>query len=141
MSNPTIQMEFRPDILKVRSAIGLIKLGAALQRGMTKFAFLIEGESKRETPVDTGRLRASISTDIGNLYARIAPHVAYAGWIHEGKMTRSGREIHIRGGGRAGTPPGGKPYMRLGLEKATDKGEKEIIDQLNAEVNSSLDKI
>lgn len=138
---PDIGITVTPPLENVGKAISLIKLGAALQRGVEKFAFNIERESKKETPVDTGRLRSSIFTDIGTLRAKIAPNVIYAGWIHDGKMTRGGRTIFLKGRGRAGTPPGGKPFMALGEEKARAKGEKEIISQLTTEINRNVVRI
>ena len=140
--NLGIQISVTPPLEEVGKAIRLIKLGAALQRGIQKFAFQVERFSKQQTPVDTGRLRASISTDIGNLYAKIAPHTVYAGWIHEGKMTRNGRTVYIKGRGRAHTPPGGKPFMELGLKQAkTSLSENEIINELNGEIRKAISYI
>lgn len=131
-----------PPFEKVGKAISLIKLGAALQTGIEKLGFGIERESKKQTPVDTGRLRASINTSIGKLQARIAPHVVYAGWIHEGKMNRGGQTIYIKGGGAAGTPPGGKPFMRLGKEAAFKSfGDDPIIKELNTEIRAGIASI
>ena len=138
----SLQIKITPPLERVGKAIALIKLGAALQRGIEKFAFGIERYAKTETPVDTGRLRSSISTDIGTLRARVQPHVVYAGWIHEGKMSRGGKVIRIRGLGRAGTPPGGKPFMALGVQKAKQKfGDEPIVKELTAEVKKSVAKL
>lgn len=120
-----ISVQVVPPFENVAKAINLIKLGAALQRGMQKFAYSIEAQSKKVTPVDTGRLRSSISTDIGNLYARIAPHTKYAGFVHEGTSKMVGR-----------------PYMQWGLEAAKEKaGESDIVNELSAEVESAIKKV
>lgn len=130
-----LDIKITPPFEKVGRAFQLIKLGAALQRAIEMLAFQTERESKKATPVDTGRLRSSINTSIGTLQARIAPHTVYAGWIHEGKMNRGGRTIHIKGGGRAGTPPGGKPFMQIGLDNARGAlKDREIIKEIEAEV-------
>lgn len=137
-----IKVEITPPLEKVGKAISAIKLGYALQEFIEKMAFGTERFAKKETPVDTGRLRASISTDIGTLYGRVSPHVKYAGWIHEGKMVRGGRTIYIRGKGAAGTPPGGKPFMDLGLEKAKKSfGGKELVKHIDAEVRKGLQAV
>jgi len=119
-----IKVTFKPSLQKVGRAFSDMKLGPAIQEGIKIFAFEIEGQSKRETPVDTGQLRASIRTDITTLKALIAPRNpgnVYAKWIHTGKMVRGGQTVYIKGGGRAGTPPGGKPFMKLGMDKAENK--------------------
>jgi phage gpG-like protein len=138
----SFEISVTPPFEKVGKAIQLIKLGAALQRGIEKFAYAIERYSKIETPVDTGRLRASISTDIGNLYARISPHVVYAAWIHEGKRRGKNGMIYLKGGGRAGTPAGGKPFLLLGSERArqTMAGD-EVVKELSAEIERSVSLI
>ena len=72
-----------------------------MSKAVKKSAFLIEAESKPVTPVDTGRLRASISSQIMPLTATIAPHTDYAIYVHEG--TYKMRE---------------RPFMGWGTEKA-----------------------
>lgn len=140
MSNFAVKV--MPPFEKVGKAISLIELGKALQEGIETLGFDIERKAKKQTPVDTGRLRASINTSIGKFQARISPHVVYAGWIHEGKMNRGGQTIHIKGGGRAGTPPGGKPFMRLGKEQAFKGfGDNPIIKELKAEISAGVAKI
>lgn len=132
-----VDVKFNPALGTVRKAIRAIRLGAALQRYIERAAFTVEGKSKKETPVDTGRLRSSILTDIGTLRAQIAPHTVYAKWIHEGWMIRNGRRIEIKGLGKAGTPPGGKPFMKLGMEHAqkTVKPSKFIEKEINVKLS------
>lgn len=137
MPNIQVNITVTPSFDKVGQAFKLIKLGAALQRGVEKLAFNVERNSKIETPVDTGRLRSSINTSIGRLQARIAPHVVYAGWIHEGRMTRLGRTVHIQGRGRAGTPSGGRPFMKTGLDRSLQSAN-DITEQVRAEIEKQL---
>ena len=65
-------------------------------------AFGVEAEAKRIVPVDTGRLRNSITTrvDPGGLSATIAPHTDYEAFVEFG--TRRMRA---------------QPYMRPAAEK------------------------
>lgn len=136
-----IDITVKPSFESLGRAFKLIQLGAALQRGIEKLAFSIEREAKIETPVDTGRLRSSINTSVGTLQARIAPHVVYAGWIHDGKMTRLGRSVFLKGLGRAGTPPGGKAFMQLGVDKSLRKfgtEQNDIVNEISVEIERNL---
>lgn len=60
----------------------------ALRRASEASALLIEGAAKRLTPVDTGRLRASIATSLGVGAlaggAIVQTNVNYAIYVHEG---------------------------------------------------------
>lgn len=117
---PNIQITVSPAFQSVGQAFKLIQLGAVLQRAISRFAFLVERESKKVTPVDTGRLRASIATDIGNLRARIAPHTDYAGFVHEGTRFMPAR-----------------PFMLWGVETA--KSDEAIFgNEIKIEIESKL---
>jgi HK97 gp10 family phage protein len=69
---------------------------------LTKSGFLVEGESKRRTPVDTDRLRSSISV-AQSLALRATPHVVisphtnYAMYVHEGTRRMKGRPFMSEG--------------------------------------------
>lgn len=60
------------------------KIERIMQNVIYKGAFLIERESKMRAPVDTGRLRASISTDIRPMTATISTNTNYAVYVHDG---------------------------------------------------------
>lgn len=95
----------------VKSALGAI---------LKKSSFLVERESKKLTPVDTGRLRASIFTTILPFKAIVQPKTNYAIFVHEGTKFMRGR-----------------PFMQQGLDKA-----KSQIDRIiNKEINQVLKKI
>lgn len=85
-----------------------------------KAAFLVERESKRVTPVDTGRLRASIYTTLKPTMATVQPKTNYAYFVHEGTSRTSGR-----------------PFMRIGLENA----EEDINKMFNKEFDRVIKKI
>ena len=103
-----------------------------MSRRLLRAGFLVERHAKIPTPVDTGTLRRSIgvSQPTGSLQARqgllveIAPHTEYAHWIHEGWAFRGGKKVYIRG--RRKTPPGGIPFLKIGLEKSMDQIQREI---------------
>lgn len=92
----------------------------ALNTGLEKSAFLVERESKIKTPVDTGRLRASIFTTLRPLVATVMPKTNYAVFVHEGTTRMRAR-----------------PYMTEGLEAAMS----EIKRVMNDEINKGLVKI
>jgi HK97 gp10 family phage protein len=55
-----------------------------VERELTDAASDIEKNAKAITPVDTGRLRASITADVKGLEANIGTDVEYAGFVHDG---------------------------------------------------------
>ena len=89
------------------------KMKQELTVAIKKSALMIERESKKSTPVDTGRLRTSIISDIRPMKATIAPHTDYAIFVHEGT-----RHIESR------------PFMREGVEKANKFFEQAIKNTL-----------
>lgn len=62
-----------------------------VQNVIFKGALLVEKYGKIYSPVDTGRMRASISSDISPIKATIAPHVNYAVFVHDGTRFITGR--------------------------------------------------
>ena len=134
----SVSVSVTPTFQAIGRAFRSINIARGIQKAIEAYAFIIESEAKKETPVDTGRLRASIGTSIYPLRAVIGPYVKYAEWIHEGKMIRGGRLIRIKGRGRAGTPPGGKPYMKLGETHAAIHKNKIIGKELENEIHSAF---
>jgi len=67
-------------------------LNKEIGKAMRKSILLIEKKAKPITPVDTGRLRASIRPDFIRTYeGAIAPHTDYAIYVHEGTRYMKGR--------------------------------------------------
>jgi HK97 gp10 family phage protein len=62
--------------------------GAALREASMRGALMVEGQAKRLTPVDTGRLRSSIASSLGvldhGLSSIVSTNVVYAVYVHEG---------------------------------------------------------
>lgn len=56
----------------------------ALNEAIQKSIFSIEADSQRNTPVLTGRLRASHSTLFSSLRGEVGPHTNYAIFVHQG---------------------------------------------------------
>lgn len=60
----------------------------AMQDGISDSGFFLEGQAKRITPVDTGRMRQSLNTSVAFLAATISPSVNYALFVHEGTVNQ-----------------------------------------------------
>lgn len=75
-----------------------------LRSGMEKAAKYVEGEAKKNCPVDTGRLRASINSKVeGEVVGIIGTTVEYASFVELGK----------------GQPP--QPFLFPALERSKAK--------------------
>lgn len=63
-----------------------LDLSFALRDEIGKIAYRVERFAKQLTPVDTGRLRASIHTQplFGGMAARVSTRTEYAVYVHEG---------------------------------------------------------
>jgi len=115
--------------IKIKNLDKLIKglevsaneLKYALSTAVKKSVFLVERESKKVTPVDTGRLRASITPNyLKPLEGALGPHTEYAIFVHEGTRYMKAR-----------------PFMKKGVEEALP----EIEDVFMEEIDKILKKI
>ena len=84
-----------------------------LQKDIEKAALTLEKNAKQNCPVDTGKLRASITTEVGNLEAEVGTNVEYALYVEFGTSKQSAQ-----------------PFMRPALDKA--------ITQLNKDMAKTL---
>lgn len=71
----------------------LSALENAKKRGLTAIGMAAEGHAKKETPVDTGRLRNSISHATDDEAAYIGTNVEYAPYVELGARGRPG--VHM----------------------------------------------
>lgn len=62
-----------------------------VERELSNTANNIEESAKKITPVDTGRLRASITADVRGLEANIGTDVEYARYVHDGTYKMEAR--------------------------------------------------
>ncbi len=94
-----IGIAIRVDDTKARNFFGRLprNVKTAITTTIRKSAFIIERQSKRVTPVDTGRLRSSISSDITPFSATVAPHTNYAVFVHEGTRFMTARPFMHKG--------------------------------------------
>lgn len=106
MADVTINVKFSPAIKNIADAFKNPELFKTVQDEIYKFAFNIERYAKQLTPVDSGRLRASIGTSlfIGQLGAVVSTNTEYAVYVHDG--TRYMRS---------------RPFMEEGAKFAQDR--------------------
>ena len=62
-----------------------------VQQELNKSANQIKKQAKINCPVDTGRLKNSIETDIGDLEVDIGTSCEYAGYVHDGTYRMAAR--------------------------------------------------
>lgn len=65
----------------------------AIERGLEAIGLTAEGYAKKETPVDTGRLRNSISHAVEDKAAYIGSNVEYAPYVELGARGRQGKHM------------------------------------------------
>jgi phage gpG-like protein len=119
----TIKIKMNPSAQELKTKFGSIDFEGFLNRKITELAYRIERESKQVTPVDTGRLRASIYTEIGNLKAKVQPDVFYDIFVHEGTRYMRAR-----------------PFMLWGTETATTNFESDLNRDLERHIQSKIGK-
>ena len=71
----------------------LAALGNAKKRGLEAIGLVAEGHAKKITPVDTGRLRNSMSHEVDDDAAYIGTNTSYAIFVETGARGRSG--VHM----------------------------------------------
>jgi HK97 gp10 family phage protein len=91
------------------------KMAKILQNVIYKASLLVEREAKIGAPVDTGRLRASIATDIHPMKATIEPHVEYARYVHDGTRYMKAR-----------------PFMKNAEQKVSGMIEDIVLQELKS---------
>ena len=116
-----MKITVKPSMGEMRRKFGNININGFLSKKIKEYAFLIERESKKVTPVDTGRLRASIGVTLRPMGATIQPDTHYAYWVHQGT-----RYVDAR------------PYMFWGAETASQGFEEKMAKELDAEIQKEI---
>ena len=90
----------------------------AINKALIKSALLVEGEAKNLAPVDTGRLRHSITHEVEDQEAQVGTNVEYAAYVEFGTSKQ--------------TP---QPYLHPALEQ-----DKENIRKIfKEEISKAID--
>lgn len=86
---------------------------AAVEKGLTAAALLVEGDAKLRAPVDTGNLRSSINHQVDGDRATVGTNVEYAPHVEYGTSRQSAQ-----------------PYLEPALRDNKDKISKIIRDAI-----------
>jgi HK97 gp10 family phage protein len=127
---PDVKLTVSPSLDKVAKGYKLASKNTIKDMGMEikRLALSVERYAKQVTPVDTGRLRGSISTEMGggNLSATVGTHsVKYASFVHEGTSRM-----------------GSRPFMKHGLDYALEKAmNHDFPNRLDKSLRESLTKL
>ncbi len=120
-----ITVNIKPSLASIKKAYGNAGIKAFLAREIERVTFTIQRFAKQVTPVDTGRLRASITTkSLGELSKETATNVEYALYVHEGTKFMRGR-----------------PFMEQGVQFAKLNLEGEIGARLDKHLVKVLTKL
>lgn len=113
-----IKVSFKPSLASLGKSIGDADIAKLLREQINSIALRVERYAKQLTPVDTGRLRASIGTSwtIQGLGAIIQTNTDYAVYVHEGTRYMRGR-----------------PFMERGADMAAQNIEGEIGSRIDKE--------
>ena len=136
MANITITV--RPSLAVIQKAYGNAGINNFLAKEIERITFKIMRFVKQVTPVDTGRLRASIGgggfkggsfamgtgISVKDLEGRVSTNVEYALAVHEGTKFMRGR-----------------PFMEQGVQFAKLKLEGEIKAKLDQHLVKVLTKL
>lgn len=90
MPNVSIQIKNLPEIKRAFAAAP-VQMGKGLNTAIQKSIFSIQADSMRNTPVLTGRLRASHFVSLMPLKGVLEPMTNYAIFVHEGTQYMKGR--------------------------------------------------
>ena len=71
----------------------LSAMESAFERGLEAIGMTAEGHAKKNTPVDTGRLRNSIAHAVEDKAAYIGTNVEYAPYVELGSRGRDGKHM------------------------------------------------
>lgn len=118
---PDIQVKIK-NLPAIRRAFSMSPrlMTKELNIAIAKSILTVKGDSQRETPVDTGRLRASTYTQMGNLRGEVGTRTNYDIFVHEGTRYMKGR-----------------PYLKM----AVNKDERQINDYFTRAVQNVLNAI
>lgn len=89
------------------------KVARAIQNTIYKITLMIERGGKQNAPVDTGRLRVSIASDIRPMQASVRTNTNYASYVHDGT-----RYIRAR------------PFLGDAVEQVSHQVEDIVLDEL-----------
>lgn len=91
---------------------------AAVDRGITKCCLAVEATAKQNCPVDTGRLRGSITHDVNNGEGKVGTNVEYANFVEFGTIKQRPQ-----------------PFLYPALEANKSRFTEIMADEIETELN------
>lgn len=91
------------------------KVARAIQNSIYKITLLVERGGKQNAPVDTGRLRSSISSTIRPMSAEVTTNTNYARYVHDGTRYMSAR-----------------PFLGDAIKDVEEQVDDIMVDELNS---------
>ncbi len=141
--NLDIKIKNAKHIAEKIQKLGNYELDKARNKWLRMASILVQGQSKKEAPIDKGTLRKYINYELKRDFARVYTNVAYAYWVHEGTrphvikakntktLFRKGAEHPIK---QVNHPwYKGNPFFTRAIDKTKGRVKRryeEILDQL-----------
>ena len=112
----------RAKVIRKKKAEWPEKFRRAQKIFLPQAAFMVEGQAKALAPVDNGRLRSSINSNVGDEEATVGTNVEYATHVEYGTRPHTiNSPVKIQGVGwrYIGQHPGtrAQPFMRPALDE------------------------
>lgn len=116
---PNIQIKIK-NLPQIRAAFAKAPrlMARNLDLAIRKTVITIEGDSKRNTPVRTGRLRSSTYSRFSSLKGEIGTNTDYDRFVHEGTRFMRGR-----------------PYLRMAVESNETTTERFFTEAVQNTLN------
>lgn len=121
-----ISITFNPTLDALAKSFDSVQVSNILKDEIQKIAFRIERNAKQLTPVDTGRLRASIQTQplFAGFGAKVSTNTEYAVFVHEGTKYMRAR-----------------PYMAEAVKQLGNQIEQDISARIDTEFAKAFKKL
>lgn len=113
---PAISITIK-NLPQIKAAFGSAPrlMARELNLAIRKTVLTIEADSKRNTPVRTGRLRASTYDRFSNLKGEVGTNTDYDRFVHEGTRFMKGR-----------------PYLRMAVQSNESNTDRFFTDAVNS---------
>ena len=97
------------------------KIDTSLEKDILKCCLKVEADAKKKSPIDTGRLRASLTHEVRNMIGKVGTNVEYAPFVEFGTS-------------RMGAKPYLYPALRDNFNFIKKKLGKSVVDTLKKKI-------
>ena len=116
---------------KLTKALNKETIRQPLGAGIKKITLLLDRFIKQSTPVDTGRLRSSIHSEVQPLYGKVGTIVQYAQYVELGTPTGTMKPRHVSPGSQV-------RILGEGMFSAGSKLVMEKFPELLSEIGAAI---